>query len=59
MADPDKGRINLPIGAVSDLPRHAADCSLATTHHLTCTCGALTKWIQEHKDAARQEHADG
>lgn len=21
------------------LPRHAADCALVSTHHMTCTCG--------------------
>jgi hypothetical protein len=29
---------------VSDnLITHAADCAMATTHHLTCTCGAYGK----------------
>ena len=23
------------------LPKHAPDCALVTTHHLTCTCGAF------------------
>jgi hypothetical protein len=28
---------------VSDnLATHAADCAMVTTHHLTCTCGAVT-----------------
>lgn len=24
-------------------PRHTKDCSLVTTHHLTCTCGAYRR----------------
>lgn len=28
---------------MSKLPIHDPDCALATTHHLTCTCGASTR----------------
>lgn len=28
-----------------DIPRHESDCSIVTTHHLTCTCGAYRKTI--------------
>jgi hypothetical protein len=28
---------------VRSLPKHKSDCSLNTTHHLTCTCGAYRR----------------
>jgi hypothetical protein len=31
------------------MPLHAPDCALATTHHLTCTCGATTRAVREAK----------
>jgi hypothetical protein len=40
------------------LPVHARDCALVTTHHLTCTCGAMYRSWLAAQERWRAEHPD-
>ncbi len=33
----------ISVESLRRMPKHQPDCSLVTTHHLTCTCGATAK----------------
>jgi hypothetical protein len=35
---------DMPDLDANEMPRHYSNCAMITTHHLTCTCGAYSRW---------------